>query len=70
MFMFFDSGFDVVAGFISGFDVLVFSFFYLIKINKFIFFNLNVDMAFFNAKIDFLIIILMCRQPRQNFFVS
>ena len=43
--MFFDSGFDVVARFISGFDVLVLKFFYLIKI--------DVDMAFFNAKIDF-----------------
>ena len=33
-------------------------FFYLIKI------NLDADVAFFNAKIDFLIIILMCHQPR------
>ena len=31
---------------------------FLIKI------NLDADMAFFNVKIDFLIIILMCHQPR------
>jgi len=56
-------------GFISGFDVLVFNFFYLIKINKLIFLNLDADVAFFNAKIDFLSIILMCRQPRQLFLL-
>ena len=37
----------------------VFNFFYLIKINKLIFFNLDVDVAFFNAKIKFIIIILI-----------
>ena len=57
-------GLDIVAGFIFGFDVLVFNSFYLIKI-----FNLDADVAFFNTKIDFLIIILMCRQPRQLFLL-
>ena len=41
LFMLFDSGFDVIAGFISRFDVLDFNFvlifFNLIKINKLIF---------------------------------
>ena len=49
--MLFDFGFDVVVGFIYGFDVLVFNFFYLIKINKLIFFYLNAEVAFFNVKI-------------------
>ena len=47
----FDSGFDVIAGFISRFDVLDFNFvlifFNLIKI------NLDADVAFFDVKIDF-----------------
>ena len=48
----------------------VFNLFYSVKINKLIFFfNLDSDVAFFNAKIDFLIIILMCRQPRQFFLL-
>ena len=39
--------------------LILFLFFYLIKINKLIFFNLNADVAFFNAKIKFFIIILI-----------
>ena len=31
--------------------------------------NLDADMAFLNAKKDFLIIILMCRQPRHFFLL-
>ena len=67
--MLFDSGFDVVVEFIPGLDVLVFNFFYLIKINKLIFFYLNADVAFFNVKINFLIIILVYRQSRQFFLL-
>ena len=35
----------------------VFNFFYLVKINKIIFFNLDDDVAFFNAKKHFLLLI-------------
>ena len=34
----------------------ILNFFYLVKINKLIFFNLNADVAFFNAKKHFFII--------------
>ena len=44
-------------------------FFYLIKINKLIFLNLDADIVFFNIKIDFLIIILMCCQSCQLFLL-
>ena len=66
--MLFDSGFDVVVEFISGFVVLVFNFFISLKLINY-FFNLDVDVTFFNVKIDFLIIILMCHQPRQLFLL-
>ena len=36
-----------------------FLFFYLVKFNKLFFFNLNADLAFFNDKIKFFIIILI-----------
>ena len=64
----FDSGFDVVVEFIYGFDVLVFNFFISLKLINY-FFNLDADVVFFNVKIDFLIIILMCHQPRQLFLL-
>ena len=38
---------------------LCFLFFYLVKINKLFFLNLNADLTFFNDKINFFIIILI-----------
>ena len=45
-------------------------FFYLFKINKLLFFNLDADVAFFNAKIGFLIIILIVLLATSTFSVS
>ena len=47
--------------------LILFLIFYLVKINKLIFFNLDTNVTFFNVKIDFLIIILIVPQPRQLF---
>ena len=67
--MLFDSGFDVVVEFISGFDVLVFNFFISLKLINY-FFNLDVDVTFFNAKIEFLIIILIPPAATSAIFVG
>ena len=48
-------------------DFLFLIFFHLVKINKLLFFNWDADVAFFNVKIDFLIIILMYHQPLSFF---
>ena len=48
----------------------VFNFFYLVKINKFLFIYLDADAAFFNAKIKFFIIILIVSSTTLDFTVK